>query len=391
MMPSLNDLQSLHFEQPTRMPGLDELRLRSRIHRTRRLAAAGLGAFATFAVVTAAIVLTASPSTVHQGNASGSPTNSQGQANGVYVAYTGNSNSAWISNPGAGFIMSVNLATGQAGTRIAMQQTPGPIAISPDGSMAYVGGRFTDTLTPVNLANDSVLPTINLNEPQSVDQIAITPGGRFAYVVDGGASESIAPVNLVTRAVGTPINVGPLPVGITLTPDGRIALVAIDGGSANTVAEVNLSSNTIQKTFVVGQDPYSIAVTPDGSRAYVTNAGSDSVTPINLTSGQVGAPIAVGRTPEGIAITPDGQSALVVDAGANYPGPNTVSRLDLSSNTVTSTVKVAPFSSQITIPGDGTTAYVTSGTGTVTPINTIENTVGQSVSLRSPADGVAGG
>ena len=99
----------------------------------------------------------------------------------------------------------------------------------------------------------------------------------------------------------------------------------------------------------------------------------------------------MGRTPEGIAITPDGQSALVVDAGANYPGPNTVSRLDLSSNTVTSTVKVAPFSSQITIPGDGTTAYVTSGTGTVTPINTIENTVGQSVSLRSPADGVAGG
>ena len=391
MMPTLNDLRSLQFEQPTKMPGLDELRLRSRARRTRRWSAAGFGALVTCAAVTAAIVLTSNPSPVHQSTKAGSQTNSQGEANGVYVAYTVNTNSAWISNPGAGFIVSVNLATGQAGTQIAMPQTPGPIAISPDGSTAYVGGRFTDTLTPVNLADNSVLPTINLNEPQSVDQIAITPDGRFAYVVDGGVSESITPVNLVTRSVGTPISVGALPVGITLTPDGRFALVAIDGGSANTVAEVNLSSNTVEKSFVVGRDPYSIAVTPDGSRAYVTNAGSDSVTPINLTSGQVGAPIAVGRTPEGIAITRDGQSAFVVNAGANYPGPNTVSRLDLSSNSVTSAVTVAPFSSTITIPGDGTTAYVISGTGTVTPINTLGNTVGQSVSFGSPADGVAGG
>ena len=389
-MPTLNDLRSLQFEQPTKMPGLDELRLRSRARRTRRWSAAGLGALVTCAAVTAAFVLTPNPSPVHQSTRTGSQTNSQGQANGVYVAYTVNTNSAWISNPGAGFIMSVNLATGQAGTQIAMPQTPGPIAISPDGSTAYVGGRFTDTLTPVDLADNSVLPTIELNDQQSVDQIAITPDGRFAYVVDGGVSESITPVNLVTRTVGTPINVGALPVGITLTPDGRFALVAIDGGSANSVAEVNLSSNTVEKTFVVGRDPYAIAVTPDGSRAYVTNAGSDSVSPINLTSGQVDAPIAVGRTPEGIAITPDGKSAFVVNAGANYPGPNTASRLALSSNTVTSTVTIAPFSSTITIPGNGTTAYVISGTGTVTPINTLGNTVGQSVSFGSPADGVAG-
>jgi YVTN family beta-propeller protein len=390
-MPRLNDLQSLHFEQPTRMPDLDELRLRSRAHRTRRWALMGFGALATFAVVTATIALTAHPSLVPQNKTSAYPTTSQGGVNGVYVAYTVDTNSAWISNPGAKFIMSVNLATGHTGAQIAMPQAPGPIAISPDGTTAYVGGRFTDTLTPVSLANDSVLPGITLNEPQSVDQIAITPDGRWAYVVDGGVSESVTPVNLVTKTVGTPIDVGPLPVGITLTPDGRFALVAIDGGSANTVAEVNLSSNTVQRTFLVGQDPYSIAVTPDGSRAYVTNAGSESVTPINLTSGQVGAPIAVGRTPEGIAVMPDGQSAFVVNAGANYPGPNTVSRLDLSSNAVTATVPVGPFSSQITIPGDGTTAYVTSGTGTVTPINTVGNVVGQSVSLGSPADGVAGG
>jgi YVTN family beta-propeller protein len=389
-MPSLNDLRSLQFEQPTKVPGLDELRLRSRAQRRRRQVA-GLGVLATCAAVTAAIALRPNPSKVHPSTNSGSQTTSQGQANGVYVAYTIHSNSAWISNPGAGFIVSVNLATGQAETQIAMPHTPGPIAISPDGSTAYVGGRFTDTLTPVDLTNNSVLPAINLNKPQSVDQIAITPDGRFAYVVDGGVSESITPVNLVTRMVGTPINVGPLPVGITLTPDGRFALVAIDGGPANTVAEVNLSSNTLQKTFVVGKDPYSVAVTPDGSYAYVTNAGSDSVTPINLTLGQVGVPIAVGRTPEGIAITPDGQSAFVVNAGANYPGANTVSRLELSSNTVTSTVTVAPFSSMITIPVDDTTAYVIGGTGTVTPINTVGNTVGQSVSFGSSVEGVAGG
>ena len=85
-----------------------------------------------------------------------------------------------------------------------------------------------------------------------------------------------------------------------------------------------------------GASGRSIAITPDGDFAYVTNVGIDNVSVIDLTTNTVTATVRVGAEPKGIAITPDGTFAYV--ANERSPYPLTVSVIDLATNTVTGTV-----------------------------------------------------
>lgn len=91
------------------------------------------------------------------------------------------------------------------------------------------------------------------------------------------------------------------------------------------------------------------------------------------------ATIDVGITPSGIAVTPNNLFAYVANNN-NYgiSGANTVSVLNLTNNTVLTTISDASFNQPytVTINASGTTAYVTnSNSTTVTIIDTATNTV----------------
>ncbi|EKD48886.1 MAG: hypothetical protein ACD_64C00087G0001 [uncultured bacterium] len=91
------------------------------------------------------------------------------------------------------------------------------------------------------------------------------------------------------------------------------------------------------------------------------------------------ATIAVGDTPSAIAITPDDRFAYVTNNNNNsVPGGDTVSVLDLETNTVLTTITDASFDEPytVTINAEGTKAYVTnSNSTTVTIIDIATNTV----------------
>lgn len=106
--------------------------------------------------------------------------------------------------------------------------------------------------------------------------------------------------------------------------------------------------------------------------AYITTSGSNTVTPIDLATNTSGNPIAVGDSPDGIAITPNGAAAYVADISNN-----TVTPINLVTNTPGSPVPVGRQPSAVAITPDGSTAYVTnSGSATVTPITVATTTPG---------------
>jgi YVTN family beta-propeller protein len=71
---------------------------------------------------------------------------------------------------------------------------------------------------------------------------------------------------------------------------------------------------TRKRAGQLGRNPLDVAFTPDGSRAYVANAGSNSVSVINTGTNTLIATVAVGARPLNVAITPDGASSYVADA-----------------------------------------------------------------------------
>ena len=90
------------------------------------------------------------------------------------------------------------------------------------------------------------------------------------------------------------------PVGLTLSPDGTKAYVAL--GQAAHVAEVDVATRKVTGYILVGKRPWGVRVSSDGRRLWVANGMSDDVTVVELPSRKPIASIPAGRTPWGVVI-----------------------------------------------------------------------------------------
>jgi YVTN family beta-propeller protein len=97
-----------------------------------------------------------------------------------------------------------------------------------------------------------------------------------------------------------------------------------------------------------------VAINPSGTFAYVSNYGSDTVSKIDLATNTVAATIIVGDGPWGLAINPLGTFAYV-----SNDQNGTVSKIDLATNTVVTTITVEQWPWYVGINPAGTFAYVT--------------------------------
>jgi YVTN family beta-propeller protein len=153
----------------------------------------------------------------------------------------------------------IDVATNTAGTPIPAGKDPFPIAITPDGSTAYVANFSDGTVTPIDVAtNTAGTPIPAGGDPRS---IAITPDGKTAYVANY-AGDKVTPIDVATNTAGTPLKVGSAPAGIAITPDGRTAYVSNEGDS--TITPIDVSTNTAGTPIPLASgDYYGIAIVPD--------------------------------------------------------------------------------------------------------------------------------
>lgn len=147
-----------------------------------------------------------------------------------------------------------------------------------------------------------------------------------------GASSS--PAQVVDRVIDLndfdPANIPDNPFGITITPDGLYALVAIAGevdftGALNNeiVDVIDLSTDAVVNRLTVGKFPEDIAFTTDGSGAishvWVTNSSDHTVTvfdSIFAASPVTTIPLGAFVYPFGIAANPDSSRVYVTSLGA---------------------------------------------------------------------------
>jgi YVTN family beta-propeller protein len=118
--------------------------------------------------------------------------------------------------------------------------------------------------------------------------------------------------------------------------------------------------------------------------AYVTDNSSNSVTPIDLATNTAGTPITLGGAPISVAITPDGKTAYVTTVGSDGVTP-----IDIATNTAGTPIPVGVTPLSVAVTPDGKTAYVTSlRSDGVTPIDIATNTAGTPIPVGGPSIGV---
>jgi YVTN family beta-propeller protein len=277
---------------------------------------------------------------------------------------------AYIGYLSESFVSVFDTKTNAVFSTISAANTLRGIAITPDGSRAYLTGTATDSVYVIDTHTNISVGAIPIENPIA---IAITPDGRRAYVTSGTIPGSVSVIDTQTNAVaGAAINVGLTPAGIAITPNGGSAYVT--NNASGSVSVIDTQTNTVVGgAITVGASPWGIAITPDGSRAYVardvkpgsvsvidtqTNTvagaialGAGAAFPIGIaiapsgarayatnlanvsaidtkSNGVVGAPIVAGARPSGIAITPDGGRAFVLNHNSDD-----ISVIDVATNT----------------------------------------------------------
>jgi YVTN family beta-propeller protein len=132
--------------------------------------------------------------------------------------------------------------------------------------------------------------------------IAITPDGSRAYVANN-LSGSVSVIDIATNTVVATIGMFQ-PVAVAVSPDGTRAYVTNSSETFGSVSVIDTASNTVDATIVIGPNAQGVAMAPDGSRAYAVSFGSDSVWVIDTATNSVITSVPVGSAPVGVAVTP---------------------------------------------------------------------------------------
>jgi YVTN family beta-propeller protein len=220
------------------------------------------------------------------------------------------------------------------------------LAFSPDGRSLFVSGGNDDAVYRYDWKNGKALlrDTLRLAIKQKADdagtryaaQLAPSLDGRWLFVVEN-LGDSLAVIDLSTRAVVQRLPAGRYPYGVVVAPSGTVFVSSwaerfvyvFDPGAAG--APLRAAGR-----IAVGRHPSAMALNSDGSRLAVVSATTDRTIVIDTRARHVVAtiedqtPAALGQgsTPNAVAFDTDGTSLWIAE-GDN----NAVARLALSTVT----------------------------------------------------------
>ena len=122
--------------------------------------------------------------------------------------------------------------------------------------------------------------------------------------------------------------------------------------------------------------------------AYITNEGANTVSVINVATNTITGTITVGNSPYAVSVSPDGSKVYITNSG-----DNTVSVINTATNTVTATIPVGITPKALFVSPDGSKVYVASTGGstggtTLDVINTATNTVTATITVGTGPGGV---
>lgn len=184
--------------------------------------------------------------------------------------------------------------------------------------------------------------------------IAITPDGRLALVADSlrinpensnetVPSDRVHVVDLTSRPpkVTGQVAVGSQPSGMSITRDGRLALVANRADGTVSVLAIDGQTVRLQQSVTVcavDEEASDVAITPDGRRALVSINKAGYLRLLEIDGSRVTATdrqLSVFGKPYRCVITPDGRLGLTAGSGLGQPpDADAISVIDLQTDPV---------------------------------------------------------
>ena len=297
----------------------------------------------------------------------------------------------------------VTVSDGQASTNVTVTVpissappwvNPTPVALSGSGAAgvavadirAYVANQATNSVSSISLGDSGYADELGTwavgNAPTA---LAINPAKSRLYVTNRD-SDSVTVIALTWQegpgTVIKTIQVGSKPTSVAVSLDNSRVYIGNSGN--NTVSVIDANSNTVIGVFNTGSSPSALAINPAGTHLYVANRGGNAISVLNASTGAaIGGPITVGSGRNAIALNPAGTRLYVTNASG------TVSVINTGNNSVVATVGVGSNPVGVSVSPDGTLVYVANSGDSLSIIDANTNTRIRHLTLdANPENGV---
>ncbi len=286
---------------------------------------------------------------------------------------------------GAVFLLAISMS---AHAEIAIsandgkQMRPGDIINGPEPDSISVL-RISDS--HVKLLGSVQAPAAMIGPPAAV---AVSKDSKFALVtvcqkLDGLKLLPDDLVEVVDLSVpGNPRVVqtehaGPGASGVSISPNGKLALVA--NTEDDTITIFSLSNERLtrigQLQLPAKSRPTDVVFTPDGKTAIALRQTASQLEVLSVKGSEVkdtGRSFATGRSPYGAVVTHDGKYVINTNVGGAIPAPGaapqphqgTIAMTDLATGKVTASVVVGPTPEHVVLSADGRYIAVVVANGT---------------------------
>src|SRR6201995_4340860 len=220
--------------------------------------------------------------------------------------------------------------------------------LSPPGKDTVLIGDLANPESPkivatLPLKNSVVGPPVNLD---------IDPTGSVALVADsidvtkdGDALKQVPDnkIYVIDLTANPPklaatINGGKQPSGLSISPNGKMALVANRGDNSISVLSINGTDVKVTDTIAIPDSGAHVVFTPDGKRALAVRFPAHKVSVLDIAGDKVTynkVDLPTGQWPYNVVVAPNGKIALTSDnggAGSSDGSVHTSSIIDLEAN-----------------------------------------------------------
>ena len=236
------------------------------------------------------------------------------------------------------------------------------------GSFVYTADEHGNSVSAIDLAVGSVAA---IPIPVSPHNVQITADGMRLLAVGERAAEGhgqghsgdahggeeaqgrLLIIDAASLASGVldEIIVGAHPAHVVADQSGARAFVTNAGD--NTVSVVDLAAGKLIATINTGQYPHGLRMSPDGREVYVANVEDGTLSVIDASNLTELARIPVGNTPVQVGFTPDGRRVYV-----SLRDENQVAVVDTETRSLIATIDVGPNPIQVHATPDGRFIYV---------------------------------
>ena len=199
----------------------------------------------------------------------------------------------YVANEESGNVSVIETATMRELTRIALPGAAEPydLAVTPDGAEVWVTGHEGSGF--VHILDASLLaPAASVRVGRMPVQVAISPDGTLAYVTNEGDNR-LSILDVWTRSVQRSLTV-PAPFAVEFDPAGSRVYVS-SRSNPGAVRMFDVATDAVLATWEVGEKPEYLSLDAFTTRLFVTNRLSPFVSVINLLSGEVEASLPAPR------------------------------------------------------------------------------------------------